>query len=499
MITQELVAFIKQQLQEGKSKEQIANILTPHGWELVDINAVFAQLLPTAAPIATQQVPITQSPINQSYSTQQVTQSDQYAETNVTTQSIAPGIQLGMQGAAQPVVGSVTINTVQQTVPTGTVAGSGFMYSFKNPTGIFAGIILVLSTIIGTLLLYYTNLNQGIAFLVGALPIDQKSIIGVILASLMVGIIINGLITKLITKIFSIVPRTFAQAFTFSSVTLLVNTLALTLTIFGVHIIVPVLMGVIFWTVFFWYYYGISIGKAVGAVFLNVLAGIIIPVALIAISVGMGIGSMVTIMNGFKGGEGVVQTVDQVIKTSNNEGGQSQVQAIALADQNNQNQNTGDSSSTTESFATDANSVTTDAAAIGSATSTGDVDSTSSENTENTITKNPEFAHVKDALPVGFPLPKDEQVITAAVLSANTYEGIRYILEYTSTNSLAYLRNNMKSALEKAGYTYSINEKDLNHRVITATQVVRDSVRSFRIELKQVGTTDATVKLVFNQ
>ena len=45
----------------------------------------------------------------------------------------------------------------------------------------------------------------------------------------------------------------------------------------------------------------------------------------------------------------------------------------------------------------------------------------------------------------------------------------------------------------------SINEKDANYRVITATQVVRGSVRSFRIELKQVGTTDATVKLVFNQ
>lgn len=490
MITQELVAFIKQQLQEGKSKEQIANILTPHGWELVDINAVFAQLLPTAAPVAPQQAPVVQSPTMQPYAAQQVTQSGQYAATSVTAQSVTPGMQSGMQGTAQPVVQSVTINTAQQAAPTGATTGSGFMYSFKNPTAVFAGIALVLSTIASTLLVYYTNLNQlsGGMMAQSQMPstIDQNSMIGGVLASLMIGIIISGLITKLITKILSIVPRTFAQAFTFSSVALLATAIFSTLTILGVHAAVPALIGIIFWVVFFWYYYSTGVGKAIGAFFLNLLAGIILAALLFAAALGLGIGMVATLMNGLRG-VNTLQTAGQVIQTTND------MQSLPIIIPTDSGMS--DASSTALSPEDALNAII-----AGNSTATAsDTATTGANGSASAAITNPEFAHVKDALPVGFPLPKDEQVITAAVLSANTYEGIRYILEYTSTNSLAYLRNNMKSALEKAGYTYSINEKDLNHRVITATQVVRDSVRSFRIELKQVGTTDATVKVVFSQ
>lgn len=471
MITQELVAFIKQQLQEGKSKEQIANILTPHGWELVDINAVFAQLLPTAAPIATQPV----------------MQSGQYAATSVTAQSVTPGMQSGIQGTTQPVVQSVTINTAQQAAP----VGSGFMYSFKNPSAVFAGITLVLSTIASTLLVYYTNLNQlsGGMMAQSQMPstIDQNSMIGGILASLMIGIIISGIITKLITKILSIVPRTFAQAFTFSSVALLATAIFSTLTILGVHAAVPAVIGIIFWVAFFWYYYSTGVGKAIGAFFLNLLAGIILAALLFAAALGLGIGIVATLMNGIRG-VNTLQTAGQVIQTTND------MQSLPLVIPTD----SGMSNSSSSTGLTPEDALNAIIAGNSTAT-TSDIVTTGTNGSASAAITNPDYTHVKDALPVGFPLPKDEQVITAAVLSANTYEGIRYILEYTSTNSLAYLRNNMKSALEKAGYAYSINEKDLNHRVITATQVIRDSVRSFRIELKQVGTTDATVKLIFNQ
>lgn len=492
MITQELVAFIKQQLQEGKSKEQIANILTPHGWELGDINAVFAQLLPTAAPIVP---PMSGMPASTMTTTMQ---SGSMAQ---------PMVQATMTSNPAAAVGSVMVNgatvattnaamgtapsTMQPVMPSG--PQSGFMYSLKNPSAVFAGITLVLNTIASTLLFYYINMNQ-MATALGAQSqfpstMDQNSMIAGLLASLMIGIIIGGLITKLVTKILSVTPRTFAQAFTFSSLAMLVTAVFSSLTLLGLHPAVPAVMGIIFWVVFFWYYYSTSIGKAIGAFFINLLVGIIIAGAIIAGAFALGVGMIATLIGGFNGAADVQMTNQQMTLTNGSVRG-----GVPYLPMELDSSSTVDGGSASGTILTPEDALNALIAENAGATTTAQIGVADSGTPVN-----PELAHVKDALPVGFPLPKDEQVITAAVLSANTYEGVRYILEYTSTNSLAYLRNNMKTALEKAGYSYSINEKDANYRVITATQVVRGSVRSFRIELIQVGTTEATVKLVFNQ
>jgi hypothetical protein len=128
-----------------------------------------------------------------------------------------------------------------------------------------------------------------------------------------------------------------------------------------------------------------------------------------------------------------------------------------------------------------------------SVTGTG---TSSSSGTQSVI--NPEFTHVKDSFPVGFPLPSDAEVITATVLSATNFEGIRYVLNYTSTHSLAYLRNGMKASLEKAGYTVSLNETNQDYRVITASKVVRNTARTFKIIIEKT-VLGATVSVVFTQ
>ncbi len=481
MITQELVGFIKQQLQEGKSKEQIANILTPHGWELADINAVFAQLLPTAAPVVPPQVTVpSQSVMQQPHQSFAPATSQQFLQQ-------APA-QSSAQSSAQPA-------GAQQPV--------GFIGSFKNPSAVVTGITIVLSSIISTLVMYYVIMSSAASSMMpqSQFPttIDQNSMIAGILASTLVTIILSGLITKLVTKILSIEPRTFAQAFTFSATALVISSALYLTTAIGVPIAAPAIGGIIIWVLWFWYYYGTGIGKAIGAFFLNLLAGMIIAGAIIAGAFAFGVGMIATLIGGFSGVANFADVqmtdqrmapVDDVIRSS------VPVQSLDAAIDSGMSPDSPDGVSLTPEELSGIISASQSAISLTSS-ATSSVLGVEADTLAKT---NPDYTHVKDALPVGFPLPKEEErIITAAVLSANTYEGVRYILEYTSTNSLAYLRNSMKTALEKAGYTYSINEKDLNHRVITATQVVRGNVRSFRIELKQVGAADATVKVVFSQ
>lgn len=468
MITQELVGFIKQQLQEGKSKEQIANILTPHGWELADINAVFAQLLPTAAPVVPPQAVFPSQPAMQQ-----------------SNQSAAP--MMAQQFSPQTSTQSSTSARSQSPV---IQQPAGFMSSFKNPSALATGITIVLCSIASTLVMYYVTISSAAYSMMpqSQFPtaIDQNSMIAGILAGTLVTIILSGLITKLVTKILSIEPRTFAQAFTFSASALVISSLLYLTTVVGVPAVVPAVVGIIVWVLWFWYYYSTGIGKAIGAFFINLIVGAVIGGLLVMGAIGLGVGMVATLFSGFN-------------QPQNGIGGTS----IPMVDLTNEVPIL-ETASTTEMLVIPEGITSL----IDSGTSSNsDMSTTTSMAIEGlaadaglTTKTNPDYTHVKDSLPVGFPLPKEEErIITAAVLSANTYEGIRYILEYTSTNSLAYLRNNIKTALEKAGYSYSINEKDLNHRVITGTQVVRGSVRSFRIELKQVGTTDATVKVVFSQ
>lgn len=490
MITQELVLFIKQQLQEGKSKEQIANMLTPHGWELGDINNVFAQLLPGTTTVASVVMPQA-SPMNDTVTVSQTITSGQTAAQPVevlnqvqvqspannpfiaSNQMAGGGMGMNQMGAA-PVGVSAQVGAMAQV--------GGFAHSLKNPGAVFAGIFLVFSAILGTLLFYFAQMSQpGLEVITSS--VDQNSIIGGILAVMLITIIFGGLITKLVAKILSIEPRSFAKSFVFSSAAVVISSIISLLGMVGAPQYAIIIPSLLVWIGLFWYYFDSGIWKAVGAFFLNIIISGIIAGAMIFAAFSIGVGFIVNLTSMLRGTSSSMLAEQEVMMAQI---AQDQ-QAMMLGIQQEMNAAiiaNGGSVSSSEAVVmdSDGSSAMTQSAGI----------------TPVAPAVNPEFDHVKDSFPVGFPLPKDEDVITATVLSASAFEGVRYILEYTSTNSLAYLRNNMKTALEKAGYSYAINEKDLNYRVITATQVIRDSVRSFRIILKQNGS-QATVHAVFNQ
>lgn len=282
MITQELVLFIKQQLQAGKSKEEIVGILTPQGWQLEDINNVFTQIMPSAQPVSAPASSVIQPTVT------------------------ASPVQPMMRPMA------VTMPAADATMPA------------QSSTG--KKIIIVM----------------------------------VVLAILVVG-------GYFLAKYFKLIPDS--------------------------EIVVPQNTEMVNQT---------------------------IPAA--------------PVIN--------EPTAEPVISTSD--------------------------------------ATTTEVAPTSSATAT----MSSSQASEN-----PDLSHVKDAFPVGFPMDDKDQVVRASVIAGSTPEDIRYELEYTSTHSLAYLRNGFKKSLETAGYTVSVNESDVDYRVISATKVVRKSVRNFLITLTQVGTT----------
>lgn len=325
MITQELVVFIKQQLQEGKSKEQIAQLLVPHGWQLEDINNVFMQIMPTAQPVAPA-VPVNNNLVQSG--------SDDALGTRVITGSIANPAM----ASSSIIMPSAMSEVVQQ-------------------------------------------------------PRSVKKIV-----------MIGGLVL-------------------------------LVLAVLG-------LGGYYVWT------RGMLPESITGLVRTN---DIELPVE-------------------------QLQKLNTVPQTSGS--------AISL----NENQGVD-----TQGF----NSVmpTNNEEMSGGGTSTS-VSSSSSSEALSII--NPEFAHVKDALPASFPFPSNEEVVTATVLSATNFEGIRYVLDYTSTHSLAYLRNAIKASLEKEGYMVAINETNQEYRVITASKVVRNTARSFRIILEKTPI-GATVHVIFMQ
>jgi len=61
MITSDLLDYIKQQLEQGFSKEQIKNVLLNSGWEEKDIDEAFYSILNTQLSSGMLQVPIPQA------------------------------------------------------------------------------------------------------------------------------------------------------------------------------------------------------------------------------------------------------------------------------------------------------------------------------------------------------------------------------------------------------------------------------------------------------
>lgn len=434
MITQELVLFIKQQLQEGKSKEQIAQTLVPHGWQLEDINAVFTQIMPSAQPV--QQSVVTPEV------RQTVIQPTEPVQTNQVAQS--------------------NMNTT-----------GGASSSFKNPTGILAGAGLVIAAIATTLITFYVQTHQVNAKALSMLA-NQNTVIAGILGVMIIGLIVSGFITKLVARILSIEPRTYAKSALFASFLTVITSIITLVTLAGVPIYIVPIAGIIIWVVFFWYYFETSVVKAIGAFLLNTLVGAVIAGILFFISIVAGVGLLTNINHLFTKGSVENRTPNPVMPSNQ------EVVPVVPSPQE------GDSSSPNP---------------IGEpSTSTNMVEATNTSTVSTTVpvSINPELSHVKDAFPVAFPLPNDDEVITATVLSATNFEGIRYILDYTSTHSLAYLRNAMKSSLEKAGYIVSINETNQDYRVITASKVVRNTARTFKIIIEKT-VLGATISIVFTQ
>lgn len=326
MITQELVAFIKQQLQEGKSKEQIANTLVPHGWQLEDINNVFMQIMPTAQPVVPPASMIS-NPI-------QMSSSDTLDASAITGSTTSPS-----------------------TVSSGIIMPSTMAETIQQPRSV-KKIVMVAGLVI--LVLAVLGLGGYYAWTRGMLP---ESLTGLVHTNN------TELPVEQLQKL-NTMPQDSSNA--------------------------------------------ISLNETVLA--------------------------------------DTAQDLNSVMPINNGE--------------------------------------------MNGGVTTTSVSSSSSSEAQAVI--NPEFAHVKDAFPVSYPLPAEKEVITATVLSATNFEGIRYVLDYTSTHSLAYLKNAIKASLEKEGYVVSINETSQDYRVIMASKVVRNTARSFRTVLEKTPI-GATVHTVFTQ
>jgi hypothetical protein len=429
MITQELVLFIKQQLQEGKSKEQIANILTPHGWQLEDINQVFTQIMPTAQPVMPTAQPVMVQPMMQ-------------------TQS-QPA--MSAQPAMQPVISAQT--QMMNTNP-------GFLDRFKNPSVLFAFITIIFSVVASTLAFYNIQMSQLHLLPVGS---SQNAIIGALLGGLIIATLFGGLVVKIVTKILNIEPRSFAKAFVFTSITLLVSSLLGFLALAGLSKAIIVIPSLIIWALIFNYYYNAGIWKTVGAFFLNWVVTLVIGVAAVfgVMALGIGAGFTALFMH--------PKTVAPIMI---NPAVQLQVN-IPSSPQNTI------PPGLVPTSASSSTSVSTTAVAA-------------------TIT-NPDLPHVEGAFPVNFPLPADADVLNASVASATDLEGIRYILDYTSTHSAAYLRNAMKVALESDGYMFSANETNPDYRIITGSKVVRNTSKTVVITIQKAVTGTITVHAVLTQ
>ena len=431
MITQELIAFIKAQLQEGKSREQIAGILTPHGWALEDINAAFAQVMPTmpAAPAAPT-MPV-MSPIMQD-----------------------PEMVVVQPQIIQPQIAATPMGTSQ--------TGSGPLYWFKNPNTAFTGIVMVISLIVSSLTFYYAQVAEPIVALFGA--VSQNALLAGLAVTMLVFILLGGVIVQLVTKILGVSNRSFARAFVFTSVSLVLSSLLNLISLAGVSPAVALLPVFVAWGALFAFYYEVGIVKTVLAFIVNWFVVIMAGALVFFSASALGLGSVNNVFRNSANAElpkGValqqVQAVQPVVQESLQVGQVLPPEGI----------------------------VTPSAAGI----SIPDVAAPIA---------NPDYFRVRDAFPAGFPLPADSEVIAAEVLSATNFEGIRYILDYTSTGTPASVRTAIRKSLEAGGYLVSVNETNPDYRVMTASKVTKNLARTFKVTIEKTAT-GTMVRTVFAQ
>lgn len=536
MITQELLTFMQQQLQAGKTREEIAGMLIPQGWELMDLNNAFAQVLGTATTV-------TSSATTPTSSMQNITQNTSYAYAQSASPSMAATsspITSSVSSNASPVTSMnassatmsslhtdtpVTTNqssvnnpaaayfssSVANTSPVSTTSssslyrmnqGSGAMTAtspsssmqplqinnaslverFKNPTGMFAGVFSVLSLLVASLLSYVTQMSsaQQISTLAG---MNANQILLISLGVLVVGMILSGLFTHLVTKILALPNRSFAKAFVHTASCFLVSTLIGLLTLVGVPGFITMLAVLVVWMVLFAYFYGTSFLKTLGAFFLNLLISFIFGglVALAGISlVKKFMGSWVNqfsqqqqknISDATVQGDTLIPDQPLSIKTPEQ----------ILRESLNQTTNPSDQG----------NLIDQRGAPVGQV-----ADGVSDEVQKiQEVIKNPDYALIKAVVPADFPLPADKEVTTAYVIPATTYDPLQYRVEYSSTHSLAYLRNAMKKSLESNGYTVSLHESNAAYRYLFASKTTGKTIHDLVVVLKQVSDKESQVSL----
>lgn len=437
MITQELIAFIKAQMQEGKSREQIAGMLTPHGWALEDINSAFAQVMPTmpaapAAPTMPIVSPVTQEP-------EMVIAQPQIIQPQiVATQSVS----------------STGISPVE-------TANPSWADRLRSPSALMGTIMMVIIGAISSFALYTAQLANPISFVKGIAPVTLLAGIVVLVAT---GLVVSGLIVQVIANIVGIDDRPIGRAYAFSGTALMVATVANVMSLLGASHMVALIPGLLLWPLLFGWYYRAGIGKTAAAFLMHVVA-----IAAIAMLAFFSVNALNPQLLNKVLGRSISPALPTEVALQ-----QLQVPTVSVPE------------------------LTPEVQVVPA--ETGTASGMISENIleSEKVLENPNISHVKDAFPVGYPLPDDQDIITAEVLSATTFEGVRYILDYATTGTPASARAAIRKSLETDGYLVSVNETNPDYRVMTASKVTKNLAKTIKVTIEKTAT-GTMVRTVFAQ
>jgi hypothetical protein len=362
------------------------------------------------------------------------------------------------------------------------INNAGLLERFKNPTGMFAGIFSLLVLLVTSLVSYVTQMNsaQQISNFAG---MGANQILLISLGILVIGMILSGLFTHLVTKILSLPNRSLAKAFVHTASCFLISTLIGLLTLVGVPGFITMIVVLVVWMVLFAYFYGTSFVKTLGAFFLNLLISFIFGglVALAGISLVKKIApswvnqfsreQQKSISDATVQGDTLIPDQPLSIKTPEQ----------ILRESLNQATTPSESGSMIDQVGTTAGQVAEEV-------------SNEVQKIQEVI-KNPDYALIKAVVPADFPLPADKEVSTAYIIPATTYDPLQYRVEYSSTHSLAYLRNAMKKSLESNGYTVSVHESNATYRYLFASKTTGKTVHDLVVVLKQVSDKESQVSL----
>jgi len=317
MITQELLNFIKEELQAGMTKEQISNLLQAHGWHPSDIEEGFVHFMPaTSAPVAKAAVLPAAEPLMAASSVTEITHpvSQPVAEplTRPIQSQIQPQPQVQpqpIQPVQQPQQPQVKIETQQvrfeaqpyvkpqpmqpaqpqaqyqapvqtqfrpqpqpmmqpaaaaaaapmQPNPLAQPAQNTFAmmkHSFRNPSFIVGLLALVVGSLIGAVLL---SVNPRAMIL----PFTGTALIGWGFVALFILTFIGAVILNMITRVFEIEGHSLAKANLFQGMKTVITFALLALMAVGVPWIIVFILAVVILFALFCFYYQVSLLRAI--------------------------------------------------------------------------------------------------------------------------------------------------------------------------------------------------------------------------------------------